>query len=240
LTQQEATKQQKLSAKVEVLAEKELAAKDRQEAKAMSPELRRELWIEVCSKALNDLLLQKQPKTFERQWIKQEAPDLWLQIMNNVIDQRVGAGWAPIIKRLDPEFQIRWKPIRSRPTDRVDIDYNDPAEVEDIINQKRDKLYTFLEAPSVEDRQARDELCVQLCDLAQRGNVIAREKLMTYVGYTINTWLETKPGFEIYKYKPELIMEVLERCVRKYKLSATFYGVWSISLCWQRLWVMVK
>jgi hypothetical protein len=46
----------------------------------------------------------------------------------------------------------------------------------------QDKLYAFVAALDVSDRRTKDRIGIALVPVAQRGNVLAKQKLMELVG----------------------------------------------------------
>jgi len=174
--------------------------------------------FESVIKTMNDLLAKKQPQTFNRTWVRVNAPCVYRFIQKKIRIETGGIDWDRITRVLNPKFQKRWigsfrkttKPYWNRP------------EVDIVLQKYREKLYTFLAPADTNDECMRDIISIALVRLAQRGNITAREEVIKWLSDTINDWIEHCPTLSCWRGYEQLVQTRIECCIRRYRYSGSF------------------
>jgi len=138
---------------------------------------------------INNLLKEKRPDTFNSSWIRKHAPNEYRFIQKNVRAEIGGIDWDRVTRALDQKFHRKWKPACRNKS----IRYSNKEEVRLILDKYRAKLYVFVTPADKNDEHVRDIICIALVRLAQKGNVLARGKIVKMVRFTIDEWIETRP-----------------------------------------------
>ncbi len=90
------------------------------------------------------------------------------------------------------------------------------------MRKYRDKLYVFLASQDQQDRRVRDVIGIKFVRLAQNGNLLARQKLVGLIRYTIDIWIERDYFLSRWRgYEDEMEKEVVA-CIRRYRYSGSF------------------
>lgn len=168
---------------------------------------------------LNDLLIRKQPATFDSAWIRRNAPSCYRFIRANVRREYGGIDWDRLTYALDRRFQRLWRPQR---IGKKPIPYEDHAQVQTILDKYRDKMYVFIAAPDQNDRRIRDIIGISFVRLAQTGNLLARLQLMELLKYTIDDWIERHYLVSRWRGYEEEMQKQLDACIRRYRYSGSF------------------
>lgn len=176
--------------------------------------------FDTTIKAINKLLIKKQPHTFNSSWIREYAPHLYRFIQKNIRSEIGDIDWDRITRALDLKFQRKWISSRRNRKRR----YANRTEVEMILRQYHGKLYTFLTPADTNDKNIRDIICIALVRTAQQGNVIAKKEIINLVRFTIDDWIEHCPKISRWKGADYLIEEHIEGCIRRYRYSGSFIG----------------
>ena len=112
-------------------------------------------------------------------------------------------------------------------------DYEDMSEVEAILDHYREYMHFFFGIETPKERDMRDTICHELLRLTQRGNINAKDTLMTYATFTMDTWIDRNMHFTCFRALPELSKERLEKCIRGYQFwdnAGPFFGYLYASL----------
>ncbi len=174
--------------------------------------------FETAVATLNCVLERKQPAEFHSSWIRRNAPRCYRFIQKNVRREYGGIDWDRLTYALERRFQRLWRPrIAKKP-----ILYEDPAQVQTILNKYRDKLYVFIAASNKNERRIRDVIGISLVRLAQSGNLLARIRLMELLSYTIDDWIERHYPVSRWRGYEEEMQKQLEACIRRYRYSGSF------------------
>jgi len=172
--------------------------------------------LEIISK----LLKEKRPDTFNSSWIRKHAPNEYRFIQKNVRAEIGGIDWDRVTRALDQKFHRKWKPACRNKS----IRYSNKEEVRLILDKYRAKLYVFVTPADKNDEHVRDIICIALVRLAQKGNVLARGKIVKMVRFTIDEWIETRPTLSSWEGHESMIEKRIEACIRCYRYSGTFIG----------------
>jgi hypothetical protein len=100
--------------------------------------------------------------------------------------------------------------------------YESHAEVDAILEKYRDKLYVFLTSLDKHDRQTRDMIGIRFVRLAQNGNLLARQTLMSLIRYTIDEWIERDYLLSRWRGREDGIQKQIEACIRRYRYTGSF------------------
>jgi hypothetical protein len=168
---------------------------------------------------INALLADQKPETFNSLWILKHAPQCYRFFQKKVRTEIGDIDWDRVTYAIEWKFQRRWAPGKKK---RNPVPYENPAEVELILNKYENKMYVFVAPADVNDRRTRDIISISLVRLAQNGNLFAKEELMKLVGYTIADWLERFYFFSRWQGYEDELRELLERCIRRYRYTGSF------------------
>ena len=167
---------------------------------------------------LNRILIAEEPATFSSSWILKYAPQCYRFIYKNIRTEDGRIDWDRVTFALDRKFQRRWTP-KLKPDGKA---YEDPCEVDAILNKYRDKLYVFLAPSDLNDRRIRNLISISLVRLAQHGNQSAKLEAVKLVRYTIDDWIGRYRFMSRWEGYDEEIQKHLEACIRRYRYSGSF------------------
>ena len=175
--------------------------------------------LDRVASTLNELLANEQPTTVNSSWIRRHAPACYRFIQKRIRSETGGIDWDRVTSVLDPAYQRQWKPRKRRKL----VNYANLQEVNLVLNPYRDKLYVFVAAPDVSDRRTRDRISIALVRVAQRGNVLAKRKLMDLVWHTTNDWIEHHPFLYRWQGYAKELRKQVEGCIRRYRYTGSFF-----------------
>lgn len=168
----------------------------------------------------NKLLRQQHPQSFNSSWIRQFAPQVYRFIQKNVRNETGGIDWDRFTRALDLKFQRQWYTSWRK---GVKL-YCDKTEVEIILRRYNDKLYTFVTQKDENDKNTCDIISIALVRIAQKGNMLAKRKIINLVSFTINQWIEDYPQISRWEGYHTLIRKNIEGCICRYRYSGSFMG----------------
>lgn len=168
---------------------------------------------------LNQLLVAHEPKELTSSWILKHAPQAYRYIYKHFRDQYGRIEWDLVTRRLERCFHARWK-MPTKNQKKVDLD----TEFTNFYSTHKNKLYVFITRQNPDDKYLRDTIAIGLARLAQRGHERAGEELLSLMRLTVDDWIEVDPRIARWRGYEELIMPLLERCIRGYRYSGTFVG----------------
>ena len=167
---------------------------------------------------MNNLLIKKQPLTFNRAWVRINAPCVYRFVQKKIRTESGGIDWDRITRALNPRYQNKWiGSLRKKAKP-----YQDSSEVDNILHQYCDKLYTFVSLQNKEDEHIRDVISIALVRSAQRGNIIAKREMMKLMSFTIEDWIERNSNLYSWRGYEPLIQIRIECCIRRYRYSGSF------------------
>jgi hypothetical protein len=174
--------------------------------------------FQTAVKAIDKLLMEKQPQAFNRSWIRVNVPCAYRFIQREIRIENGGIDWDCITRSLNPKFQKHW--VGSlRKTAKP---YRNKTEVEIVLQKYSNKLYTFITPADKNDEYIRDIISIELVRIAQKGNISAREEVASWLRYTINDWIEKCPNLSGWQGYEHLIQARLECCISRYRYSGSF------------------
>lgn len=166
---------------------------------------------------LNNCLKRKRPKIFNPFWIKANAENLYEYFREFVQLPAGGIDWDFITVHLDVSFQKKWKPCVE-----YSNSYESYKEVNEILAAYQKELYMLYAPKNKEEELIQDRVIIQLVRLAQRGNVLAKEKVMDCASFVIYEWMENSKYLKRWKnYSNEIPIKV-ESCIKNYRYSGSF------------------
>ena len=166
---------------------------------------------------LNRLLSEKQPPSFSGSWVCTNAPHVYRFLHKNVRTETGGIDWDRVTRPLDRDHQKKWRPHRKR---RRKHDHK--TELDLVLKRHRPKLYTFVTTLDESDEIERDIISIALVRLAQSGNGLAKEEILSHLTYTIDEWLERRPVLSRWRDYRDMVKEQIEGCIRRYRYSGSF------------------
>jgi hypothetical protein len=170
---------------------------------------------------LNVILSEKQPVSFNPSWILKNASSTYQYIQKNIRTEANQIDWDAVTHSLDREFQQRW--VRRRQY-KIFKEYEDQEELNLVLNKYKDKLYTFIAPLDEKDREVRNRIIIAIVRIAQKGNVLARNELVKWITYIVESWLEKH--WQIFKWKgyPDEVEDKIKGCIRCYRYTGSFVG----------------
>jgi len=167
---------------------------------------------------MNNLLVEKQPQTFNRAWVRVNAPCVYRFIQKEIRIERGGIDWDRFTRALNRRFQKQW--IGSlRKTAKP---YRDKTEVDIVLKRYSSKLYTFITSANNDDEHIRDIISIVLVRIAQRGNIAAKQEIIKLLAFTIDDWIERNPKLSNWRGYDQVIQTRLDCCIRRYRYSGSF------------------
>jgi hypothetical protein len=176
--------------------------------------------FDFAVQAINSLLVERQPRTFNSSWIRVYAPHIYRFFQQTIRRESGGIDWDRITRALDRKFQRQWITSWHNGTKL----YRSKAEVKIILNKYDGKLYTFLTPDDKDDNVIRDIISIALVRIAQKGNLTAKKEIIKLVRFTIDEWIEHNPKISRWKGYEYLIQKRIEDCIRRYRYSGSFMG----------------
>ena len=174
--------------------------------------------FESVINTMNYLLAEKQPQIFNRTWVRVNAPCVYRFIQKEIRIENGGIDWDRITRALNPKFQKQWIGSLRKKTKP----YRNKAEVDIVLQQYSNKLYTFITSADKNDEYIRDIISIALVRIAQKGNISAKQEISKLLSYTIDDWIERNPKLSCWRGYGPLIQTRLECCIRRYRYSGSF------------------
>jgi hypothetical protein len=100
--------------------------------------------------------------------------------------------------------------------------YRSRKEVSIVLKKYKDKLYTFISPQDSEDRRVRDAISIALVRITQKGNLSAKQEILSLLRYKVGYWIEWIPSLSPWKGYESEIDEQLESCIRRYRFTGSF------------------
>lgn len=174
--------------------------------------------LESAVNIINNLLAKKQPQTFNRAWVRVYAPCVYRYVQKEIRIETGGIDWDRLTRALHPKYQSQWtgslrKTVKS---------YRDKTEVDSVLQQYGDKLYTFVASQGREDEHMRDIISIAFVRIAQKGNISAKQEIIKLLAFTIDDWIEKNPKLSGWRGYDHLIQTRLDCCIRRYRYSGSF------------------
>jgi hypothetical protein len=173
--------------------------------------------LDKVATTLNRLLAKQQPDIVDSAWIRRRSPASYRLIQRWVRRETGGIDWDRVTNVLDPVHQRRWRPPK-----RKAVPYENSEEVYLVMTRYRAHLYVFLHSATVHDRHMQDAISISLVRLAQKGNLLARQQLMEFIGYTIDLWIEHYEFLSRWRGYEEDLRRQVEGCILRYRYTGSF------------------
>jgi hypothetical protein len=174
--------------------------------------------FEAAITTINKLLARKRPQTFNRAWVRMNTPCVYRYVQKEIRTERGGIDWDRITRALNPRYQRQW----TGSLRKTAKPYQDQVEVDHVLQQYREKLYTFISPQDREDEHIRDIISIALVRIAQRGNTTAKQEIIKLLSFTIEDWIERNPKLYSWRGYEPLIQIRIECCIRRYRYSGSF------------------
>jgi hypothetical protein len=180
--------------------------------------------FDTVTRELNGLLCKEQPLKITSSWIVKNAPRLYYFFWRNIRSDSGDIDWDKIVSHLDKEFQKKWNGRLSRTKRQWQAMkwYKSRQEVNSVLKKYKDKLYTFISPQDSEDRRVRDTISIALVRITQKGNLSAKQEILSLLRYTVSYWIEWIPSLSSWKGYESEIDEQLESCIRRYRFTGSF------------------
>ncbi len=166
---------------------------------------------------LNECLKQKRPKIFNPFWIKIHAESIYEYFCENVQLPNGDVDWDYITIHLDLPFQKRWKYSVI-----VSSAYENKKEINVVLACYQEKLYALYAPKNSEEKLLQDRIIIQLVRLAQKGNSLAKEKIIECMTFIIYEWMAHSQYMKRWNNYSSEIQTKIESCIRNYRYSGSF------------------
>jgi hypothetical protein len=170
--------------------------------------------------SLNQLLEERQPKTFSCSWILTNAPNIYQCIWKKVKTENGDVDWDSVTSALDRTFQRRFVRYRKR----LVKPYENASEVEVIMTKNKDRLYALFAPLNERDKAVQHRLIISLVRVGQKGNVCAQDELIKWVTFITNDWLDRYPQMLRWKGYEDEVGDKIRHCIRCYRYTGSFLG----------------
>jgi len=170
-------------------------------------------------KNLNRSILKRRPLTINPSWVKNCVRKSYNFIVENIKTELGDTDWDLVVSGLDHTHQKLW--LKGIKRNKEVNQYENVAEVEVILDKYKNKLYTFLIQADKADLQICDRISIRLVRTAQQGNLVARQKAITFSKHLIDQWIESR-NLTHWRGYNDRIEENIERCIRRYRYSGSF------------------
>lgn len=177
--------------------------------------------LEKAVKNINRSLIKKQPTSFSPIWIKYRCKISHKFVVENIKDEWGKPDWDLIVSGLERYNQKLW--LKGVKRKKAGL-YRNKIELDVILNKYNKSLYTFLTRKDKEDRIICDWISIKLVRMAQRGNLLAKEKAVNLLNYLVDQWVERDMSLANWKGYDELITEHIEACIRRFRYAGSFLG----------------
>ncbi len=167
---------------------------------------------------MNHLLAKHQPRSFNRAWVRINAPHVYRFVQREIRVESGGIDWDRMTRALHPRYQSQWTGSLRKKTKP----YRDQAEVDAVIQHYGNKLYTFISSQGREDEHIRDIISIVLVRIAQKGNISAKQEIIKLLSSTVDNWIERNPKLSGWRGYDPLIQTRLDCCIRRYRYSGSF------------------
>lgn len=172
-------------------------------------------------KNINRSLNKKQPEKFNPQWIKNRCRVSYEFIIVNVRNEFGEPDWDLIISRLERHNQKLW--MRRVKRELCDC-YSSKTELDVILKNNKNKLYTFIAQNDKEDKVTCDWISIKLVRLSQKGNIEAREKIISLTKGLVDQWIEYDKSLSSWRGYNDLVFDYINVCIRRFRYAGSFLG----------------
>lgn len=144
-----------------------------------------------AAKILNKQLFEKNPESFDRGWIRIHTPRLYRFFQKNIRSVAGDIDWDRVTHSLDRKLQKRWILGQKHPRKRKS--YKDAKEVGLLLRKYQNRLYIFLSPQDEGEKLLRDLISIAFVRIAQKGNILAAQKITELLRYTVDDWISHSP-----------------------------------------------
>lgn len=176
--------------------------------------------IEKALTTLNQLLEERQPKTFSSSWIVNNAPNIYQCIWKNAKTENGDVDWDWVTSELDRTFQrrfVRYRQKRVKP-------YESQSEVDVVLAKNKDRLYTLFAPINQRDKLTQHRLIIRFVRIGQKGNACAQAELTKWVTFITDDWIDRYPQMLRWKGYEDEVGDKIRHCVRCYRYTGSFLG----------------
>ena len=177
--------------------------------------------FEKAIRNINRSLNKKQPEILNPQWIKNRCEISYQFIIENVKTEFDDPDWDLIVSKLERHNQRLWMKGVKKKGVRL---YKNKKELNLILKNHRNKLYTFLVQVDKEDKIICDWISIKIVRLSQNGNLLAKDEVINLLENLVSQWIEYDKSLFSWKGYNELMIEHIEACIRRFRYTGSFLG----------------
>ena len=176
-------------------------------------------------KYLKKIIKDKNPEAITSGFIGREDPNLLLYFRNNLKGGNDEINWGVVSENLGYDLRKKCHFPKRIENYTPKNEYFNESEVNEIINSFRNKLYSIFETINKDDYEYRNKIYLAFIKLAQKGNVLAKEKLSDYLEILVTQWVENDEKLKTFIGHSDRLRERIEKCIYFYNTEeseATF------------------
>jgi len=177
--------------------------------------------FEKVVRNINRSLNKKQLANFNPQWIKNRCKISYQFIIENIKTEFGETDWDLLVSGLKRCNQVLW--MRGIKKESVE-QYEEEKELNIVLEKHSDKLYTFLWQSSKEDKVVCDWISIRLVRIAQKGNVLAKQKIASLSRGLVDQWIESDNSIANWRGYDELMQEHIRGCIERFRYAGSFLG----------------
>ncbi len=169
---------------------------------------------------LNTILAKENPSVFSSSWIFKQSQPLYNFFSKKFRTENGDVDWDKVTIKLDKSFQRRWIRYKRK---KINF-YSNKEQVEKVLEKYRDKLYLFLTQSNKREQKICNNITISLVRLSQKGNLKAKDELVSWVSYIVNDWIDKYPQIHKWKGYPDEVSDQITGCIYRYRYTGSFLG----------------
>ncbi|MEI6835412.1 MAG: hypothetical protein WCK59_01140 [Candidatus Falkowbacteria bacterium] len=174
-------------------------------------------------KNIDRSIIKRNPQSFHPNWIKYRCKVSYKYIVDNIKDEFNQTDWDLVISQLQRYNQRLWLKNNNRTRTPVVL-YEDKEELDVVLNRYQEKFYTFISRENKDDKIICDRISIKLVRLSQKGNILARDKVLVLLRYLADYWVEFDKSFFNWKGYNDLVDSHISACTRRFRYAGSFIG----------------
>ncbi len=171
-------------------------------------------------RTISNKLKEHNPEKFSSSWIFKHAPYAYNYLRIHCRTETDDIDWDRITIHLSRTFQRRWTRYRRRPAKS----YENQDELDRVLIKHKERMYTFLAPANDRDRKYRNRIIISLVRVAQKGNMLAQNEVVSWVRYIVDDWIDKYWQISKWRGYPDEVDDKIRGCVRCYKYTGSFIG----------------
>ena len=183
----------------------------------------RDVNFDRAIKVVSEHLISHEPQYFGPTWIIRHCPLAYRYFINRARTEIGDIDWDKITLALPKRYQRRWRHFQHlQRYHNPPKPYRNTTEVDRLLAPFQPKLYTIFAIQDKEDYIVRDLIAIRLVRLAQKGNVTAKENLLSLMTGLMEEWYDGNKYLRRWRFYPDLLQKITMGCISRYRYSGSF------------------